>query len=314
MGNRYMICLDVGGTKADAVLVRETGEIVAHVVDPAGAPLDRGCDFTLSNCKHTVERLLKYADGPVATLYAGIAAMEYYYDRFVSFFSEQFGDRIQNIRLEGDGCCLISAALGHTDGACLICGTGSSLYMRRGDSFRHIGGGGYMIDSCGSGYVLGRNAIQAVLRAANGSEPPTMLTQLLDEQAGTEMWDNMAEIYEKGRPYVASFAKNVFIARDRGDFTARRIFNECAADMANVVWAAYREMGPYTVVLNGGIFRNYPEYARAVRALSPSDVNFIFSELPPLYGCAVEAMHDLGLECGEDFKRRFLEDYEKKDQ
>lgn len=310
MSNRYLAALDVGGTKANAILFRDTGEIVANITDPAGIPFDHGFEKTAQNCKSTLDKLFAIADGPIDALYGAIATVEYYYDDFVRFFEQSFP--VGKIRLEGDGCALISGMLGHRDGACMICGTGSALYIRKGNDYKHFGGGGHLIDSCGSGFSLGRYAIQAALRAHDGSAEKTLLTELLDAQAGTEMWCNLVEIYAKGRSYVASFAPNVFYARRRGDLVARNIFNTCAADMANVVWAAYRELGePFDLVLNGGIFAHFPEYAEAVRALSPPDIRVILSDAPPIYGCAVEAMHDVGLSCSDEFKKRFLTDYEK---
>ena len=309
MSKRYFAAMDVGGTKADAVLFTEDGSVIAHIIDPAGIPFDHGVETTTSNCKRTLDKLFEAADAPIEALYCAIATVEYYYDEFVDFFAKSFPN-IKKIRLEGDGCSLISGMLGHNDGACLICGTGSSLYIRQGDTYRHLGGGGHLIDSCGSGFSLGRYAIQAALRAHDGSAEQTLLTKLLDEQSGTQMWDNLVEIYAKGRAYVASFANCVFVARRQGDLVARNIFNTCAADMANVIWSAYRELGgAFDLVLNGGIFRNFPEYAKAVRALSPPDVRFIFSDVPPIYGCAVEAMHDAGLTCDKSLQTRFLDGY-----
>ena len=310
MTKRYFAALDVGGTKAEAILFRETGEVVARVVDPAGTPFENGVEKTLANCKGTLDKLLTKADGTVTALYAAIASVQYYEKEFDDFFKANFN--IEKMRIEGDGYCLISGMLGHRDGASLICGTGSALYIRRGKLQKHLGGGGHLIDSCGSGFTLGRYAIQAALRAHDGSAEKTLLTELLDAAAGTEMWCNLVEIYQKGRPYVASFAHTVFEARRRGDLVARNIFNTCAADLANVVWSARGELGgPFDLVLNGGIFVNFPEYAEAVRALSPADVNVIFSDVPPIFGGAVEALYDAGIAADEAFRQNFLASYRK---
>lgn len=308
MSERYLAALDLGGTKADAVLFKPTGEIVAHILAPGGVPLELGLERVLNNCIETLERLFSYADGPIAALYGSLAAAEHYKDAFPNAFRARL--KAEHIRLEGDGCAIISGMLGHHDGACMICGTGSSLYMRRGDKYEHIGGGGYLVDTCGSGFCLGRYAIRAAMRAHDGSEHPTLLSELLDEQAGRPMWNNMVEIHERGRAYIASFARTVFEARRRGDKVARNIFNRCAIDLSNVIWAAYERLGgPFPLVFNGGIFANYPEYADAVRALAPADVKIIYSDVPPVYGAAVEAMYDMGLACDETFKQTFMRDY-----
>ncbi len=310
MENKYLAAIDVGGTKADAVLFRETGEIVAHVIDVGVTPFDHDAETSARATVATLNKLFTHADGPVEALYASVATVEYYYEDFMEYFKLHLP--VQKLRVEGDGCCLISGVLGHNDGACMICGTGSSLYMRKGDNYRHIGGGGHLIDSCGSGYVLGQQALRAVYRACDGSGPQTLLTDLVNEQGGCLMRRNIPGVQAGGRAYIATFAKNVFIARERGDIVARNIFNTCAADLANVIWAAKGELGDgFTLVLNGGIFKHYPEYARAVMALAPADVNIVLSDVPPLYGCAVEAMYDVGLWCDESFKSAFMNGYTK---
>jgi N-acetylglucosamine kinase-like BadF-type ATPase len=308
MSKRYFVALDVGGTKAEAVLFLQSGEIVARVVDPAGTPFENGVERVQENCKHTLDKLLAMADGPVEALYAAIASVQYYPDEFERFFKENFN--IPYIRIEGDGYCLISGMLGHRDGAGLVCGTGSALYIRKGELQTHLGGGGHLIDSCGSGFTLGRCAIQAALRAHDGSAEKTLLTELLDQQAGAEMWCNLVEIYAGGRAYVASFAPTVFQARQAGDLVARQIFNTCAADLANVVWSARKRLGcAFELVLNGGIFTHFPEYAEAVRALSPTDVTFVYADVPPIYGGAVEALWQVGLTPDAEFRARFMCDY-----
>lgn len=49
----------------------------------------------------------------------------------------------------------------------------------------------------------------------------------------------------------------------------------------------------------------------AVRALAPSDINVIYSNVPPVYGCAVEAMYDMGIGCDSHFKEEFMRGYAK---
>lgn len=311
MSEKYMIALDVGGTKADAVLFKQDGEIITHLIEPGGTPFDHGFDRASDNCISTVKKLIGSTDKKINNLFASIATVEYYYDRFIKKFNEEFKD-IEKLRIEGDGTCLISGMLGHNDGASMICGTGSSLYMRKGDNYTHIGGGGHMIDSCGSGYALGRLALQASLRTTDGSSSPTLIAELIREKCGgMEPWNEQVTVYAKGRSYVASFAETVFEARRQGDVVARRIFTKCAQDIADVIWAARKRMGgPFDIVFNGGIFSNFPEYANAVCALAPEDINVIFSNVPPAYGCAVEAMYDAGFECNNAFKERFLSTYE----
>lgn len=309
MSERYLAAVDMGGTKADGVVFKENGEIVCRVVEKGGAPFDNGIDYSLTNLCKCVDGLIATSPRKPVAFYLGAAACEYFLPQFTAALSK-YG--FEKLRIEGDGPSLISGIFGHRDGAGLICGTGSALYVRHGDDYYHIGGGGHMIDSCGSGYVLARNAIRAALRAVDGSSNPTILVEMLEKAAGFPLWYGLDKVYEGGRSYIASFAHVLFEARNKGDTVARRIFNEGAADLADVLWAEYNKTGkPFDVIFNGGIFKNYPEYAEAVKALAPPNLNYCFSDVPPVLGGAVEAMYDIGIEADDKFKKTFLDCYEK---
>lgn len=313
MEKKYAIAFDLGGTKIDTLIVSSDGEVIKRVSAAGGTPFDHGVKITFERCFAALDELIDNFPHKIESIYASIATVEYYIDEFIAAFKEKYGHITDKIRIEGDGCCLISAALGHNDGACMICGTGSALYMREGDSYKHIGGGGFYIDSCGSGFALGRKALQACLRADDGSTDKTVLCELIQKQAGGRPWSELLpKVYAEGRAYVASFAGAVFEARKLGDVTARRIFNTCASDIADVIWAARKEIGHgFSIAFNGGIFSHFPEYAEAVRALAPSDINVVYTSLTPVFGCAIEALHDAGIKVsvGGDFESRFAESY-----
>ena len=308
MSNRYLAAVDMGGTKAEGVVFREDGEVVFRVVEKGGAPFDNGVDYSITNLCKCVDGLVAGAPEMPVAFYLGAAACEYFLPQFTEALS-RYG--FEKLRIEGDGPALISGIFGHKDGAGMICGTGSALYVRDGDDYYHIGGGGHMIDSCGSGYVLARRAIRAALRAVDGSDVPTMLVEMLEEAAGFPLWYRLDKVYEGGRSYIASFAHVLFEARNKGDTVARRIFNEGAAELADVIWAQYNKNGgPFDLIFNGGIFRNYPEYADAVKALAPKDMRITFGEVAPIYGCSVEALYDIGIRADEAFREKFMESYE----
>ena len=309
MSLRYLAAVDMGGTKAEGVVFKETGEVVCRVVEKGGAPFDNGVEYSLTNLCKCVDALIEKSPEKPVAFYLGAAACEYYMPQFTAALSAYGFDKL---RIEGDGPSLVSGVFGHRDGAGMICGTGSALYVRKGDDYYHIGGGGHMIDSCGSGYVIGRKAIRAALRAVDGSDQPTILVEMLEEAAGIPLWYRLDEIYTRGRSYVASFAHVLFEARNKGDIVARRIFNECASDLADVIWAQYKKNGgPFDLIFNGGIFKNYPEYSDTVKAMAPKDMRIFFADVPPVYGGAVEAMYDIGIVTDEEFRKTFMAGYDE---
>ena len=305
MNTFHLAVLDVGGTKAQAAVFDASGNILAASREPGGTPLEHGIEACMDRFGGQLERLIARVGTPIEALYVSLATVEYFGSAMQDYLQTRFP--IPHMRVEGDGPCLISAMLGHRDGVCMICGTGSSLYVRKGDDYYHTGGWGHLIDSCGSGFVLGRRAIKAVLRAYDKRGEATMLTEIINKKCGKPIWEDYVHMYQLGRPYIASYAGCVFEARNLGDPVARKIYNVCASDLSDLVWTTRGELGkPFDIVLGGGIFANYPEYAETIRALSPGDVRFMRLDVPPVYGCAVEAMHDIGLETDETFKENFL--------
>ena len=91
---------------------------------------------------------------------------------------------------------------------------------------------------------------------------------------------------------------------------ASEIFDHNAkalADMTFVGERFYRER--YRLVLSGGIFRTFPEYAEAVRSMGSPLADMIRAEVPPVFGCAIEnLMYDAGFDI-DAFREVFMKDY-----
>ena len=307
----YMIALDVGGTKTDGVLFTSDGRVHRHVIMPGANPLDLGLDTAVRRYLDAIRALMGNDIPRLRSLYGGVAAAMYTGDKIPRLLRAHVA--ADTLRIEGDGPALISAMLGHSDGASLICGTGSSLTIRKGESYDVIGGWGYLIDGCASGFILGKEAVLAAVRAYDGRGEKTVISDLIRKKCSEPMEEHIETLYSKGRPYIASFASVIFEARKAGDPVAAGIFDKCVQDLSELVCTAYRRLGgAYTLVLNGGIFRNFPEYVQALRDASPKDVTMIDSDAPPILGCAVEAMWDAVFPCTDTFRKTFIESYNAK--
>lgn len=310
MMSDYMIALDVGGTKTDGVLFSPDGCVHRHVILPGGNPLDLGLENAVSRYLDAIRALMGDDIPRVRALYAGVAAAMYTGDKIPRLLHPQVAADV--LRVEGDGPALISTMIGHKDGASLICGTGSSLTIRKGENYDVIGGWGYLIDGCASGFILGKEAVLAAVREYDGRGEKTVISELIKKKCGEPMENHIETLYKKGRPYIASFASIIFEARKAGDQVAANIFDKCVQDLSELVRTAYRRLGgAYTLVLNGGIFRNFPEYVQALKEASPQDVTMMDSDAPPILGCAVEAMWDAGFPCPAEFRKNFLDSYHK---
>lgn len=307
---KYCIAIDGGGTKTDTVLFDTEGNILARHVGPGNNPTDIGCDEARKRLMEDIDAVYRNAGGAVETLYGGIAGTLPNGDIYSDEISRRYD--IRRVRIEDDGCNLISGAFGHADGCGMVCGTGSSLFVRReGQPLRHIGGKGYMIDTGGSGFEIGRDAICMALRAADGRIEHTVLQELLGEMLGCPVDDRVIPmVHRGGRPYIASFAAAVFAGRRMGDCVCEEIFQRQSALMADLTYAAQTSFdGGFNVVAGGGIVSHFPEYFEAIKQKSAPGANLVLQNAPPVYGAAAEAMWNAGEPVTEGFRARFLEAY-----
>ncbi len=81
--------------------------------------------------------------------------------------------------VESDGLIALEGALGGSDGAIAILGTGSVYMMRRGDMVRSVGGWGFLVGDQASGGRIGRDLLEETLLAYDGIRPASPLTDAL---------------------------------------------------------------------------------------------------------------------------------------
>lgn len=306
---KYFIAVDGGGTKTDTVLFSEDGRILSRHIGPGGNPYDIGQEEALKRLGICIESVLKNNSESISGIYGGMAGEIAYGDFFSPYVLEKF-TQIEHSRFDDDGGNLISGTLGHKDGCCIVCGTGSSLFARiEGQPLRHIGGKGYLIDTGGSGFELGQAAVKMALRSVDGRIGPTVLTELLSEILGMPVSDKIIPVVHRGgRPFIASFARTVFAGRLMGDKVCEEIFETQSALLADLTYAASKYFDDeFDVVMGGGIAEHFPEYVEAVRAKSAPGARIIPQQAAPIYGAAVEAVWDAGIVPDESFRHNFLQ-------
>ena len=305
----YYIAMDAGGTKTETILFDETGHVLLRDLNKGATAMDFGADTCISRVTESLRRVAAHIpSGKPDYAFCGVSSVIYYGKLLTDRLNAEFAD--WNVHWEDDGPGMISSVLDQQDGGCIVCGTGCSLFLRTKGELYHIGGLGYLIDTHGSGFWLGQQAILAALKYKEERGEKTILYDLIKAQMGKNPEDAIPDIYSGGRAYIASFARCVFEARRMGDHAARDIFERGAKALAELTWTADRHAGrEFSVVLSGGIFLSYPEYVAAVVAKGSPRMQLIRADVAPIFGCAKEAMWRDGKETGEDFRHRFMQDY-----
>ena len=166
----YFIALDAGGTKTETLLLDESGRILLRDISLGCNAMDMGLEEALRRAVFTLRRVAQHIPGGKPDYaFCGIASMNYYGEAMRGPLRAAFAD--WPLYLEDDGWGMISSMLGQAPGCCIVCGTGCSLFARTPDALYHIGGLGYLIDTVGSGFILGRDAILAAIKQVEGARP-----------------------------------------------------------------------------------------------------------------------------------------------
>ena len=302
--------MDSGGSKTEALLFDEGGRILRRVTGPGANPTDVGAEEARRRVSAVFERLLEGEAAVPAAFYGAMAGAIPNGDVFSDLIRDRFG--VERVRVEDDGCCIITGNLGREDGCALVCGTGSSLFVRRaGLPLRHLGGKGWLIDTGGSGFELGREALAAALRAYDGRGGKTVLTELLAGRLGREMDDGVIPVAHRGgRSFIASLSDVVFEGRELGDRVCAEIFERQSGLLAELIWCASGSFpGEFRVVAGGGLISARPDYLEAVRRKSPPRAKIELQKAPPIFGAALEALYTAGLDAAPGFHTRLLEEY-----
>ena len=176
-----------------------------------------------------------------------------------------------------------------------IAGTGSIAYGCSPDGFTRVGGWGPLLGDEGSGYDLGRRALQTAARMADGriTENTVFLTEIQRFYGAETPHDLIWAVNgDQSREKVAACAQTVFALADRGDPTANALLEHSARELTLLIDTSRKRSGgeAWPVVLSGGLA------APLLPRLSHlGDIRLLSA--PPAVAAAAIALHRAGLPC-----------------
>jgi glucosamine kinase len=266
--------VDAGGTGSRAVVVEDGAVVQRRDLGPLNVLLH----------PDAIDRLAALvAEGGATAAGFGLAGVRSRADaeRIAAELAERTGARVA---VGDDADAALAGAFEGKAGIVVIAGTGSAAAGRdaAGRTLR-VGGHGYLLGDEGGGYWIGREAVRAVLRASDGTGPPTALTAIVqrafDSLVGAEQ-----QVHQRptDRALLARLVPAVTAAatgrippadpvRRDGDAEAVRILGEAAGHLVELAGALRRDLGPLPVAGVGGIFRCAPVAAAFVAATGATE-------------------------------------------
>ena len=266
----HVLGIDAGGTKTVCLLADERGMIVSEGRGP-GANLLAAGELGVEKVLHEV---METAIGDLAITPAaiclGIAGVDREDEaRTVRAIMRRIGYK-SRVLVVNDALIALVAGAQDAPGIVIIAGTGSIVYGRNaaGEAAR-AGGWGHMIGDEGSGYWIGREALAAVMRAADGRGPATQLGGDILAHFAVDDESRLPRIvYDRDQPRmsVAALGPIVERAAELGDAVATRILERAADELVLAAGSVASQLNMrgdlFTFFLAGGIFRVVPWLSR----------------------------------------------------
>lgn len=267
----FVIGIDAGGTKTVCQLADEQGNLVGEARGP-GANLQAGGELEVEKALHAVMAEALGRDRSIRpnAICCGMAGVDRPEDvAAVRAILTRIGQKA-DLLIVNDALIALEAGAPGEAGVVIVAGTGSIAYGRdaNGNAAR-AGGWGHVLGDEGSGYWLGRQALQAVVRAADGRGDTTTLTTRVLKYYGVERAQGLVhQVYYGGaRPAsIAALGSLVQAAADEGDAIARHIIDAGAAELAAAATsvATRLRLDACPVILSGGMFRAVPRLSSGV--------------------------------------------------
>lgn len=253
----YIIGVDGGGTKTEAVAYNLDGEVLKTSLTGFGN-LVSGKEEGLKNITDAIEEIIEELgkDG-LKGLYLGIAGSEVSDNAEIIYkeIKTKFGmDSI----VMNDGDLALKALLGGEDGILVIAGTGSTAFGVSGNKQARCGGWGHLLGDEGSAYRIAIAAFKRMIEENDfGFERSELSQDILDKLDFNDVDEIIGFIYSSTKDEIAKMASLVSIHAENGDEKAKEILVYEGTELAKACERVFKklEFDSCKVGLVGGVIR-----------------------------------------------------------
>jgi N-acetylglucosamine kinase-like BadF-type ATPase len=268
---RILVGADVGGSKT-AVGV-SNGEAVLARAEGPGAAVRPGRALASASVIAEVVRQALASAGRLTgdVLYVGAAGAGREPERDELRKALRTENLATTVVVATDIEIALAAAFDEGPGIVVSAGTGSVAVGRDRSGKRHrIGGYGWQMGDEGSGYAIGRAALGAVSRAADGRSPRTALSERILATSRSDSFDALVRWAAGASPAeVAALAPQVLEVAAHGDPLAQGIADYAARELTQLAICLLPMMDlqpPVGVAITGGLLSSDGPLRRSVLA------------------------------------------------
>lgn len=257
----YFMGVDGGGTNTKAVIGDENCNALALYYGGASNYQSVGIEKVKENFQLLFESFKTRNNlymNDIKSICVGCAGVNSSLDRAI------YEDMIRSLGYRGkllvynDAVTALVGANGIMEGAVLISGTGSIAYgVNKEEKHIRVGGWGHIIGDEGSGYAIGRDALQKVVQSFDGRIPPTKLWNRISEKLNIDSPEQlMSYIYNPNtkKQHIADIAPLVISIADEDD-AASDVMDKAVCDLKTMVETLNDglHMESYDLAMSGSI-------------------------------------------------------------
>lgn len=257
---RYYLGVDAGGSKTYALVVDESGRIAGKGASGCGNH-QMGYERAKRNIAEAVNAALGeagLAPEEIERACFGLAGADRETDfRILRPMIAELG--LPRHDIVCDTMIGLRAGTSRPSGVVLVCGSGTNSAGRNaaGETCQ-VGGFTYEFGDFGGGGILAVEAFRSVIRAWDGREEPTLLTDMVLQRLGYGSVQAMFDDYlDHGKSPPITLAPLLFEAANQGDRVAREILRAQGVELGKSAKAVIRKLGmerdEFDVVLVGSV-------------------------------------------------------------
>ena len=277
---RYYIGIDGGGTKTVCLLSIEDGTIIGRGSAGPSNYQVVGIKQTRSAIEACVKEAIAKSGSQIAEIQhitLGMAGVDRPEDhkvvnQILDTLDVRFGTRI----IDNDAVIALAGTTLGRPGVVIICGTGSIAFgINQAGKRCRAGGWGHILGDEGSGYDIGRRAMAAALRDADGRGDATTLKQMLMEHLQLPVIEHLlSRVYRDNMPRhaIAGLAPLVLEAASRGDNVSQDILSHAGSELAQGAISVIRRLGMeqdgFEIGLVGGVLGTESRLTSMIKELT----------------------------------------------
>ncbi|KGE18496.1 N-acetylglucosamine kinase [Paenibacillus wynnii] len=313
---KYYLGVDAGGSKTYALVTDQSGRALGVGIGGNGN-YQTGYDIAKHNITTAVaEALVQAGLEPYEIEYAvfGLAGADRETDyNILRPLINELG--VPRHEVVCDTMIALRAGTSRPHGVVLICGSGTNSAGKNPQGeFYQCGGFSYLFGDFGGGGSLAEEVFRSVIRAWDGREQPTLLTELLLSYLNYENVCAMFNDYlDHNKIPPIDTARLVFEAANLGDSVAREILRHQGQELAKSACAVINRLGMekevFDVVLAGSIVTRgqsdiIPSHIEnAVQTIAP-EARIVKLGIEPVIGAVWMAMEAAGGTLSQDAYKR----------